>query len=157
MTVRCVISTDVRRRLGRAGLAELERVLWPVDCQSCGAALGGATPTLAVDQYTAEQARASLHHPGCRASGWDEDAGIATVLGGRLLTYRAQGLFMPGLGAAVLVNPGLEAQVLHRDGDRWFVPTNAGAYASLGMCPAHDYQPGTATPCLLYTSDAADE
>lgn len=143
------VAEDIRRRLGRRGLAAVAQRLWAKDCQSCVRPLAGHTPALVVDELAAT-ARASLHHPECRASQWN-DSGIVTVNGGQALSFtaaavllaedhtyrltgtltrRSRSLRLP----ALLVNPSLEDVPLRFDGRRWqhSVPQ---AFANVGLRP----------------------
>jgi len=70
-----IASKGVRTRLG-AALGEVCGWLWPEDCQTCGRALGGQQPALCVDDHGAF-AVASLHHPKCRRTEWNDSGSTA--------------------------------------------------------------------------------
>lgn len=58
-----------RAELGASGLVEVTRNLWPVNCQTCGGALGEDSPALVVFDRP-EQVEASLHHSQCCPPQW---------------------------------------------------------------------------------------
>lgn len=131
-----------RKKLGRAGLAEVAAHLWPVDCQTCGASLDGERPALVVNDLEVF-ADASVHHSRCRAPEWDDSHRIVTPAG-RLLTHAANTVLLPlqqgddgevGLWPGMLVNPGLESIPLTFDGARWTVAT-VESYRRMGLAPA---------------------
>lgn len=128
-----------RRQLGDAGLAELARCLWPVDCQSCGRLLGVDPPGLYVDEL-GSIAVASLHHVGCRIPGWNTSR-IVRVGSGQFTTFVARMVLLPVAWSAgadiwplMVVNSGLECIQMARAHDgRWQVsPDQALARAGLG-------------------------
>lgn len=129
-----------RRQLGNAGLADLARCLWPVDCQSCGRLLGTDPPGLYVDEL-GSVAVASLHHVACRIPGWNTSM-IVRVESSQFTTFVARMVLLPvawGGGAdtwpLMVVNPGLERVLMERAHDGlWQVnPDQALAQAGLGQ------------------------
>jgi hypothetical protein len=142
MTVsKVLISTDIEARLGKDGVAEASASLWPVDCQTCGQALGPRPPALCVDDVGAF-AMATLNHERCRSPEWND--GPVTGLSGAHVTHRTR-LVMPslsdlrgtGLGPipVMLVNPSMENVVLVPDDDgKWHLQMHA-VFAAMGMAP----------------------
>ncbi len=145
------VAPTIRDILGSLDLDFVREHLWAGACQSCRHPLAGGVPALVVDAMTT-RARASLHHPRCRPSQWN-DRGIIPVLGGPNLTSTTQAFLLgrddtarltgappgprtPRTLAGVLVNPGLEAVDLTRHGPMW-TPATPPAYACLGLQPPH--------------------
>ena len=164
------IAREVRRRLGRRGLAAARTHLWARDCPSCHQTLDGHTPTLVVDEHRS-LAQIPLHHRDCRASRWNActDGADAPALRGASLTCtvaalglsHAQSRYLltgtrpdptdpPRSLPALLVNPTLEATALHRHRRGWrhHAPS---AFARLGL---HSLTEGvdTAAPLPLATA-----
>ena len=135
--------------LGSVDLDFIRGHLWAGTCQSCHHPLTGDVPALVVDAMTT-RARASLHHPSCRPSQWN-DRGTIPIVGGPRLTSTTQAFLLgpadtarltgappdtPRTLAGVLVNPGLEAVDLTRHGPTW-TPATPPAYACLGLRGPH--------------------
>ncbi|MFF7990164.1 tetratricopeptide repeat protein [Kitasatospora xanthocidica] len=132
------VSRETVERLAPGQLAEAMALLWSVDCQYCGYALGDGVPALRVFEQHGV-ASATLNHLGmCRYPDWlktdgtaeYERLGMITVIGSSrpLLSWRATvvrtGLLRPDGKAevAALVNPGLESIDFvqpQREGDGW--------------------------------------
>lgn len=117
-----------QRNLGAHGIEKLQRELFAIDCQLCGASLGDTPPAVRITQFR-HRAIAQLHHMGCGDPAWvqhtDGDDGDT-----RYLTYhiqlvvyesgpfRANGLFTPIL----LLNPSMETAYLRQNEQhRWEV------------------------------------
>jgi hypothetical protein len=133
-----LISPDTEHKLGEPGVAEVAGWLWPVDCQTCGRALGSRPPALCVDDMT-EFAAASLHHETCRAPEWK--LGPFTGHGGDLVTHRTRLIRLPTSGGngpraipVMLVNPAMELVILERSDGAWHPEFNA-AFTHAGMAP----------------------
>ena len=116
---KALISERVTSELGEEGLRDLLASLWAVDCQKCGKFLGEEPPSLCVDDSIIF-ATASLYHPGCRASQWN-DSGVITHSGIDAITWNAAAGIMvldragkPDPTPMMLINPGLESVVLER-------------------------------------------
>jgi hypothetical protein len=136
-----LVSPDTRDMLG-PGMAELEASLWPVDCQTCGRPLGAQPPALAVDDVIVF-AWASLHHPRCRAPGWNSGPVITQTGAG--VSHRSRLALLPtqrsrraaepdGVLPMMVVNPSLETVMLRPDRDHWR-PQFDRAFADAGMAP----------------------
>lgn len=134
-----------RSALGRAALARLREHLWPVDCQTCGQALGNTRPALVVDDL-GTTARASLHHERCRAPVWNDSGIVVHNSSAATLTYVSGAFLAPlhvdehGSGdyarrdlPAMLVNPGLETANLRRQGRRRWQVGSLDEYTALGF------------------------
>lgn len=139
MVVQVNTEPVTRAKLGSEGLAEVTECLWPKDCQTCGQPLadGSADPALAVDDAGAF-AVASLHHPDCRAPGWNDTILlVAPPASTPTLSNASQALVLsfaehPGHEwAMVLTNPGLEMVAVHRRAGRWEVSLDP--YAAAGL------------------------
>lgn len=124
--------------LGRSGLEELSRNLWPGRCQTCGRELGPQPPAVMM-VASGITVTASLHHAACQQPRWTRNAGdtmgrnltVATRLMWIPFGDPARDLFRPTL----LVNPGLEQVTLIRtDSGRYRAATVAG-YRPLGLLP----------------------
>src|SRR6266545_2721840 len=137
-----VVSSEIRKRLSGAELAEITASLWPVDCQTCGKKLGSAPPTLAVENIHIV-ASVSLHHPRCRASAWSEDI-LSGPRGQATLSFATHSMLLP-IGApdgaepiyypAMLVNPGLEMVFIGKnDAGGWRVVMPSW-FAEAGFAP----------------------
>lgn len=135
-----VLTDEVTRaKLGVDGLAEVQRNLWPVNCQSCGQALGDDPPVLCVDDMLA-YATASLHHLACQPPRWRAEGRLTPAR----RTTAASRLFVAPFAVGgvdgvpmVLVNPSFEAVLLAGREGRWQVNT-VGAYSRLGLRPMFD-------------------
>jgi hypothetical protein len=110
LTDGCLTDERTQSRLGDDSLDEVLASLWPGDCQSCGQPLGSLPPVLLVDDLGV-LIRASLHHNGCRAPGWNDSLLITTSSTG-LPTWRTVVLLLPFEAggeeirvAGLLVNP----------------------------------------------------
>ncbi|WP_063042297.1 hypothetical protein [Nocardia grenadensis] len=121
------VNKTIKDRIGSAGLHQLGKNLWPVDCQTCGRPLDGEVPSLVVSDMSVV-AMAALHHPGCQQPHWAEN--VITVARGDYLTYRTRtGLIPTEAGGKpvslplMLVNPGLEQVSLRPEGSGWRVAT----------------------------------
>jgi hypothetical protein len=147
-----LVARTVRKKLGRDGLREVLANLWPGDCQTCGQSLDTGETALVVDDMIVT-ADASLHHPGCRDTGWN-DTGIITGSGDPLITHITQ-LLMLGMrlpsGAvehrpALLVNPGLEQLRLRPTKKGWRVAAAEFYTQHFGMLPADQGPPDAPVP-----------
>ena len=101
------------------------------------ATLGSQPPVLLVDDLGL-LIRASLHHGGCRAPGWNHSLLITTSRSG-LVTWPTVVLLPPFEAgdevirvAGLLVNPALEEVWLVRDGDTWHPSLDPG-FAAAGL------------------------
>ena len=163
------VAPTIRDTLGSLDLDFVRGRLWAGVCQTCRHPLTDGVPALVVDAMTT-RARASLHHPACRPSQWN-DRGTIPIIGGPTLTSTTQAFLLgpadtarvtgappgrrtPRTLAGVLVNPGLEAVDLTRQGPTW-TPATPPAYACLGLRAPHRTidptaalpPPGCTTPC----------
>ncbi|MGH3975206.1 MAG: hypothetical protein ACRDS9_18030 [Pseudonocardiaceae bacterium] len=124
--------------LGRSGLEELSRNLWPGRCQTCGRELGPQAPAVIVVE-AGITITASLHHDACQQPRWTRNAGditgrhltVATSLMGIPFGDPARDPFRPTL----LVNPGLEQVTLVRTDRGRYRVTTVGGYRPLGLLP----------------------
>ena len=124
--------------LGRSGLEELSRNLWPGRCQTCGRELGPQPPAV-VMVASGITVTASLHHAACQQPRWTKNADDAT---GRHLTAATRLMGIPFGDPArdpfrptLLVNPGLEqVRLVCADGGRYRAAT-AEDYRPLGLLP----------------------
>jgi hypothetical protein len=124
--------------LGRSGLEELSRNLWPGRCQTCGRELGTEPPAVVmVDEGLS--VTASLHHAPCQRPRWtrigvDPTARHLTI-STRLVSVPygdpARDPFLPTL----LVNPGLEQVTLVRTDSGRYRATTVEDYRPLGLRP----------------------
>jgi hypothetical protein len=137
----CLADQWTRTRLGEDSLDEVLSSVWPGDCQSCGQPLGSRPPVLLVDDLGL-LTRASLHHSGCRAPGWNDSLLITTSRMG-LVTWPTVVLLLPFEArdeeirvAGLLVNPSLEEVWLVRDVDTWHPSLDPGFGAAGLASPA---------------------
>jgi len=127
-------SLQVHRRiltkLTSGGVADVTAQLWPGDCQTCGRALDPVGGVALVVDDLMSTANASLHHPTCQKSRWN-DTGLVMGSSEPLLTHATQ-LLMTPMGSSedqmqlypvLLVNPGLEQVPLRPVGKSWRVGT----------------------------------
>ena len=139
-----LIDPAITRNLGAAGVEQLLASLWPVDCQTCGNALGaGPVAVYVVDLGT--HAGASLHHPSCQPSSWNDSGLLNGLGGGRNLSWTATAVGLPiaptgGHPAetkpALVVNPGLEQVMLDRTPlGRWQLGGPNQHLVSAGLTP----------------------
>jgi|ERR1035438_5987513 hypothetical protein len=146
-----LIDGRTRARLGDDAVREVLASLWPGDCQSCGENLGIEPPALLVDDLDV-LAKASLHHPACRAPAWN-DSRVIHAPGDARLSWSTVVLLLPFQAgsreirvAGLLVNPGLEAVWLERDGGAWH-PRPEKTFLSAGlMPPAAGFEVGRPAP-----------
>lgn len=141
MTVSKVrINQRTKQELGQAGINEMCRHLYAVDCQTCGRSLGVRPPAVTVDDYGIN-AHAQLHHESCRKPRWTERTAVVDDLSKpATLTYRPHAVLpryevFPDMGLDVpilLLNPGLEAATLRRGEEGWRVCT-VERYVSYGL------------------------
>ncbi|MFF7251301.1 hypothetical protein ACFZBU_46490 [Embleya sp. NPDC008237] len=113
-----LVDPFTRAELGREGLEELSRNLWPGQCQTCGRELGEASPSVVVVEGVLD-VTATLHHAGCERARWCRDGSPSW---GRFLTtatcLTAVPFGDPGrdpFSPTLVVNPGLERVCLARD------------------------------------------
>lgn len=126
-----VVDKSIASQLDPAALQAVGRNLWPVDCQSCGRALGDELPALVVYDIGGIMAAANLNHVRCHPSRW-EDLGIRLHTG-NFLSYRTFGCAIVGESADGrakplpfgFVNPSLEQVMLRNTGSGWEVSTMA--------------------------------
>jgi hypothetical protein len=118
------VDAKIRKQLGEQGLQLVLSSLWAVDCQTCGRPLHGDVPALAIEDAISFFT-ASLHHPRCRRSQWN-DKGALRYSGQAHLSYTCISFILPmkvdGIAApraAFVVNPGLEMLFLERGPDGW--------------------------------------
>jgi len=125
------LSQRTKQEFGQAGINEMCRHLYAVDCQTCGGSLGIQAPAVTVDDY-GTHVQAQLHHEGCRQPRWIERRVIVDDLSlPSALTYQALPLMLryevfPGLVPdlpVLLLNSGLEAVTLERGTEGWRVST----------------------------------
>lgn len=128
-----------REKLGAEGIAEVTGNLWPRDCQSCGRPLGSKPPALCIDEM-GEFATASLHHPRCRSSSWNDGPVIVTT-GSNHVSWATVSFLLPAMVGrkldprpVMLLNPGLEMIFLQLDNGTWH-PGYHQQFTSLGMMP----------------------
>lgn len=136
------LTEKITDRLGEAGIREVAAHLWARDCQTCGEPLGDQPPALyVIDMHS--HAFAELNHQSCRAPDWN-DSGIVTGMSSQnaYLSHEALSVVLPfsksgalDLRPALLVNPGLEAVSLKRDGhDQWQVEVES-RFEQAGLRP----------------------
>ena len=122
--------------------------LWPEDCQTCGRALGGQQPALCVDDHGAF-AVASLHHPKCRRTEWNDSGSTALSDAANLSWTSRAWASLPLIRGErdadpcpfVLVNPGLEMVFLTRSADGW-EPELAKSFPAAGLQPVGEVAAG---------------
>lgn len=135
-----IVSPAITDKLGgEPGLGKVMAWLWPADCQTCGRPLGREDPALCVDEF-GDTAAASVHHPGCRASEWNDTGQIPS--GGRYITYRTRMFLLPASDGAAkeylpafMLNPALECVFLGRDGNDSWSPQVEEPFPSCGLLP----------------------
>lgn len=132
---------DVEQELGEA-LPGIAACLWPIDCQTCGRALGAISPALVVEVFGAGMASASLHHASCRRSEWTEQGALVVV---KHLTYRIRAMLMrqePEPFVVAWFNPGLEEVLLELNQQgTWAVSLRHWEARGFRAGPIHpDYQ-----------------
>lgn len=138
-----LISADTRDKLGGPeGVAAVDACLWAADCQTCGRPLGQDPPALCVDDLS-EFAYASVHHPACRAPGWNDSSSIAGT-SRPLVSHRTRLVMLPmsagdggerDLMPVMVINPALESVFLAPGQDGRWRPGPAGTFAALGLVP----------------------
>ena len=157
-----LVSERVTSELGEEGLRELLASLWAVDCQTCGKFLGEEPPALCVDDSIVF-ATASLHHPGCRASQWN-DSGVITHSGIDAITWNAAAGIMvldragkPDPTPMMLINPGLESVVLERRQQGGWGVRPMRAFGAAGLAPSGAGRkiPGPVDGAVATTTDAS--
>lgn len=136
-----LISERVTSELGEEGLRDLLASMWAVDCQTCGKFLGEDPPALFVDDSII-YATASLHHPDCRASQWN-DSGVLTYSDIEAITWNAAaGILVldragkPDPKPMMLINPGLESVVLERRQQGGWGVRPVLAFRAAGLAPS---------------------
>jgi len=136
-----LVSADTRDQLGGAeGVAAVAACLWPGDCQTCGRVLGQDPPALCVDDLS-EFAYASVHHPACRAPGWNDSSSIATT-SRPLVSHRTRLVMLPmadggkrELVPVMVINPALESVFLAPGQDGRWRPETSATFTALGLVP----------------------
>jgi hypothetical protein len=107
---------------------------------------------------------ASLHHPGCRAPGWNDSGIITTFSDVDSLSYTTAALVIPLVRAGqvepwpmMVINPGLESVVLDPGEDRnWRVrPNRAFSAAGLASSGARLNIPGPVGGAVAFVADAS--
>ncbi|WUI70969.1 hypothetical protein OHQ90_14250 [Nocardia sp. NBC_00403] len=124
-----VVDTSIASRLDSSTLDEVGRNLWPVDCQSCGRALGTELPALVVRDIGGITAAANLNHVRCHSPEW-VDRGVFGLRSENFLSYRTFGCAIVGESGGKpkplpfgFVNPSLEQVMLHNAGSGWEIGT----------------------------------
>lgn len=128
-----------RSMLGREGLEELSRNLWPGLCQTCGSPLGDTEPPAVVVLDDELFFTASLHHRGCQRPRWTRTdpppsgRHLSTTVALMAIPFGdpARAPFLPTL----LVNPGLEEVTLAPDGPGRARATTVASYRPWGLTP----------------------
>jgi hypothetical protein len=117
---RAIVDDRISEELTNPVVRQVLASLWAADCQGCGQPLADQVPALTIDAMTANH-RASLFHPRCRASQWNNSGGTSVGCAG-VLSWTAKAFAIPTSdGPAgmrmlpmMLLNPGLEAVTLVR-------------------------------------------
>ncbi|MFC0107936.1 hypothetical protein [Kibdelosporangium aridum] len=125
-----------RSELGREGLEELSRNLWPGRCQTCGDQLGEDAPAVVVDDF-GETVTATLHHAACQEPRWAP----ATLPSMQLYLSTTLCLAPVPFGdpseadfwPTVLANPSLEQVSLRRDQRDRFRAATVDIYREMGL------------------------
>ncbi|MGV9668409.1 hypothetical protein [Nocardia niigatensis] len=133
-----VVDESIESRLDSDTLHAIGRNVWPVDCQSCGRALGAEPPALVVFDIGGIVAGANLHHQRCHRPEWNDHGGSFIL--GNFLSYRT---FFCGIvgesrgGPKPLpfgfVNPSLEQVLLRDNGSGWEIGTMSHYRDFLGL------------------------
>jgi tetratricopeptide (TPR) repeat protein len=111
------ISSQELFHFGEASVREVCSQLWPISCQSCGASLVGAVPTVHFDVDIVPSA--AIYHQECTPI---PAPGVMYVSSS--MTWRATALLLPQADGdlielpTVILNPGLERVVLEKGPDR---------------------------------------
>ncbi len=124
-----------RSELGRSGLEELSRNLWPGLCQTCGTGLDGDVPSVVMVDAVVS-VTASLHHARCQEPRWarslppgvDRHLTTAVALAWVPFGDPARDPFVP----TVVANPGLEVVGLTA-ADGSYRATTVADYRTLGF------------------------
>lgn len=127
-----------RSILGKHGLEELSRNLWPGHCQTCGFPLGTEPPAVViVDEEVS--ITANLHHRRCQHPRWTK---VDPPPSRRHLSTTVAFLGIPfgdparaPFSPTLLANPGLEEVTLARDRDGQYRATTVAAYRPWGLLP----------------------
>lgn len=138
---RVQITRRTRAELGQAGINQLCRNLFAIDCQTCGKPLDAPRPAVTVDDY-GTFAHAMLHHPDCQQPYWiPRDTVVEDPDKEPALSFRAFHVMqvtrdedgrtqrMP----TVLLNPSLEAAILDRLPDGGWCIDMPRRWAELGF------------------------
>ena len=125
-----------RSELGRQGLEEWSRNLWPGRCQTCGGDLAEDAPAVVVDDF-GSTVTVTLHHADCQEPRWAP----ATLPSMQLYVSTSLCLAAVPFGdpseadlwPTMLVNPSREQVSLRRDEHSRYRATTVDTYQKMGL------------------------
>lgn len=141
-------------RLGKQTVAELQRNLWAIDCQTCGSPFKRfSSPVLGVRDH-GDVASAMLHHRRCLQIPW-ENATEVRLTGVPTLSWRASVSLLSEDVPLFLVNPSCESALIRHSGDGWRVANldlfeRYGFVTELSTDPSHELTPLPGLTATLY-------